>query len=56
MVEVDRRQLLAHLAHEHRNPQPLARRLARQEVVLPLRQMPPLAVVLGMGVGQETGA
>ena len=45
---------LAHFSHEHRHPQPSALCLARKEVMLPLRQMPPLAVVLGMGMGQET--
>jgi len=46
---------LADFAHEHRDAQPFARRLARQERMLPLRQMPALAVVLRVGVGQETG-
>ena len=46
---------LADLAHEHGDSQPSARRLPRQEDLLSLWQMPPLAVVLGMGVGQKTG-
>src|SRR2546426_11852183 len=45
---------LVHVAHEHGDPQPSARRLARQEDLLPLWQIPPLAGVLGMGVGEET--
>ena len=34
--------------------QPFARCLAWQEIMLPLMQMPPLAVMLAMGVGQKT--
>ena len=48
--------LLAHLTHEHRNPQPFACRLTWQEGALPLRQLAAYAVVLGLRVGQETGA
>ena len=47
---------LADLPHEHRDTQPFAHRLAWQELALPLWQLPPLAVVLRVGVGEETGA
>src|SRR2546430_12875189 len=47
---------LADLAHEHRDAQPFACRLAWKQPMLSLRQMPPITVVLGMRVSQETRA
>jgi hypothetical protein len=44
------------LTHEHRDAQPSACCLTWQEFVLPLRQIPPITVVLGMGVSQKTRA
>jgi len=46
---------LVHFTHKHWNRQPFAYRLARQELALALRHLPALAVVLRMGVGEETG-
>jgi hypothetical protein len=43
--------MLIHLTHEQRYPQPFACRFAGQEVTLPLRQQAACAVVLGLRVG-----
>ena len=47
---------LVDLSQEHRDAQPFARGLARQELALSFRQMSPLTVVLGMGVSEKTRA
>ncbi len=47
---------LVDLPQKHRDAQPFARGLARQELALALWQMPPLAVMLGMGVCEEAGS
>ena len=46
---------LVDLSQEHRDAQPFARGLARQELALSFRQMSPLPVVLGMGVREKYG-
>jgi len=47
---------LLHVADKQENPQPFACRLARQKAALPLWPLAACAVVLGLRVGQETGA
>jgi len=47
---------LADLPQKHRDAQPFARGLARQELALALRQMSALAVMLRVGVGEEAGS
>ena len=44
------------LPQKHRDAQPFTRGLAWQELALTLRQMSALAVMLRVGVGEETGA
>jgi hypothetical protein len=44
---------LVNLPQKHRDAQPFARRLARKELTLALRQMPTLAVMLCALMGQK---
>src|SRR5262249_58477846 len=46
---------LADLPQKHRDAQPFARGLARQELALALRQMSALAVMLRVGVSEKAG-
>ena len=48
--------VLVDLPQKHRDPQPFARGLTRQELALSFRQMSPLTVVLGMRVREKTRA